>query len=390
MSWSHPGKTAAAGGVAALVAFAAAGGPPAALHFTNAPVQVQAGQCSPPLTVELLDNGGATAIAPADTAVDLTQPDSALLFTSASCTGIMNQATIAAGTSTVSFAVYGTRAGSYPAIASSPGLAGATQDVTIRPAPPVQAEFVTPPLSLDPNTCSPALTVRLEDQYFNASPTGAPLSLSIAVAPSTTAKAYSDPACQTEIQALVFSASSSLASFYLKDPLPEAFNVGVSNGSIVAGQSELIRPGELPLQLELAGEDVFLGSELKLRAVISYPGPGTAGNVALMLGVEGATRVQPIPFNLLTIGSGSSAQLQEPLIVNVTAGQDVVAHGRVVLYPYATQVGPEVTVTRTAGHMIEDLGGGCACTTAGGANAVLAAVALALLRGSRRRSPCSR
>jgi MYXO-CTERM domain-containing protein len=53
------------------------------------------------------------------------------------------------------------------------------------------------------------------------------------------------------------------------------------------------------------------------------------------------------------------------------------------------KVGPEVTITRTVGPMVADLGGGCGCASAGGAD-LAAALALVLLRGSRRRSPGSR
>lgn len=388
MSWSNPGKAAAAGGVAALVAFAAAGGPPAALRFTNAPVQVQAGFCSPPLTVELADDAGTTAIAPADTPVGLAETDlsGAVLF----CGSNLGSATIDAGTSAVSFDVWSTRAGRYPMAATSPGLAAAAQDVEILPGPPAQAAFVTSAFGVDVGACSPERVVQLEDSYGNPSPATAPISLNISATPSTTVKAYSDPACQTEIQALAFPASASRASFYFKDPLAELFNLRVSDGSISGAQSGYIRPGNLLLQLELAGAEVSKGAELELRAVVSYPDPGVAQFVTLKLAVEGAARAQPIdPLTPITIGSGLSAQLAEPLIVTAMPGEDVVVRGRTVLFD-GTQVGPEVTVTRPVVPMTQDLGGGCGCASAGGADLALAAVALALLRGSRRRSLCSR
>jgi len=373
----------------ALVAFAAAGGPPAKLAFTTAPVQVQAGTCSPRLTVQLQDDGGTPVAAAANLAVDLS---GAPAFETACPGPPVAQVTIDAGTAATSFQVIGTTAGRFPVTASATGLAGATQDVEILPGAPGKIVMLDGPSPLNTGECA-TTRFQLQDVYGNASPPPPPGMSVGASSPDPDVRLFADRACSMpyQDQLVVAPASTGELSFLSTAPATFDLHVDVAGGlGLPSGtQTWTTSPVSADLELRLVEGEDTTGSRLGVQALAANTGPRPLSGPRLFLRTGGLELSDAGPYPIELAAAGASSEVDVSGTITGRLGSDVVVRGHLETSG-GVALGPEVMVSRPVARMVADLGG-CGCGSAGGADLAIAAAALALglLRGSRRRSPGS-
>ncbi|HYQ81556.1 MAG TPA: hypothetical protein VEP68_08645, partial [Anaeromyxobacteraceae bacterium] len=156
--------------------FAVLPSPAAALRFVTPPRTSQAGACSgagQPVTVEILDAFGAPTQAEADMALAVAGAPAAgfEVFADPAC-ATPAAPLVAAGASTATVYLRGTRSGTVSLTASAPSLAPASQAATVLPGPPAAAVFTTTPQTVNAGACSQAVTVEIQDAFGNPSPPG--------------------------------------------------------------------------------------------------------------------------------------------------------------------------------------------------------------------------
>jgi len=106
---------------------------PVALRFMSLPQSVGVGACSAATMVGVVDAAGNRTTVSAATPVDVTPPGGVTLYADAACTlQSAGRFTIPAGGTTTSFYFRAPNVGTYTLIATSSGLASASQDETVR------------------------------------------------------------------------------------------------------------------------------------------------------------------------------------------------------------------------------------------------------------------
>jgi len=151
-------------------------GPASKLAFTTSPQTLTAGVVSATLTVQLLDLYGNAANAKAALTVQLSSNSKGGLFLKGSKR--ITRITIAAGSSSASFTYKDTKAG-LPTLTAISRPFQASQQVTVKAAPPSKLGFTTLSQTLKAGVVSPAITVQLQDQYGNAVDAGAALTANL-------------------------------------------------------------------------------------------------------------------------------------------------------------------------------------------------------------------
>ena len=144
-------------------------GVPAALAFTTASYSVQAGACSPLITVRVQDGLGQPALVNASVVVSLTGSSvGTTFFSDAACANPITEASITAGTLSASFYLRATAVGPLTVTALALGLTSAVQSHTILSNGATSLAFSTPALTLTQAACSTAVTLELRDALGNA------------------------------------------------------------------------------------------------------------------------------------------------------------------------------------------------------------------------------
>ncbi|HYV47866.1 MAG TPA: PKD domain-containing protein, partial [Myxococcaceae bacterium] len=197
-------------------------GAPLKLAFATPPRTAGAGLCSPGLTVESrdsLDNASPVASA---VPVNLSSTSTTVAFFSDSaCTApVSGMVALAGGASAVTFYFRDSTTGPQTVTAAATGFTSASQVETVAAGgAPIKLAFITPPLTLDANACSPAVMVDTQDQNGVTAPVTAALG-NVAVAltsASSTLSFYSDPACTLRFTGLTIAVGQFRAKMYLKD-----------------------------------------------------------------------------------------------------------------------------------------------------------------------------
>jgi len=193
-------------------------GPDAALVFTTAPVTLSAGTCSPAaIQVQRQDAlGNPTTTGSITVALSASPSTGFGFYTAAGCGTSTTSLPINAGSSSISFFIRGTTAGSVTLTASTAGLPNATQVATINAGSANTLVFVSPAQTVVHGRCSPAIVIQTQDGVGNAVAVAAstPLTLS---SPQGTMTFYSNPTCATPLASPAVAAGTNSFLFYFKD-----------------------------------------------------------------------------------------------------------------------------------------------------------------------------
>lgn len=145
-------------------------GPPSQLAFTTGLHTVQAGACSPAVTIEVRDASGNPVNPSTPIMVTLAGTPSAgfSLYTDAACTVPLTGMLPLQGSPSATFRFRGQRVPTQRIDASAMPLAGAGQTHTVTFAPANRLAISTPSYNVTAGTCSPSVHVDVLDQFGNA------------------------------------------------------------------------------------------------------------------------------------------------------------------------------------------------------------------------------
>lgn len=290
-----------------------------ALAFTNPPLAVTAGACSPAATLQVRDSYGNDTTVAGSTAVGLSSsPPTLSWFSDSGCSTAAPSVTIAAGTGTQTAYFRATVAGSPTAIATSAPLNQATQLEQVNPAPATVLAFLTGPQTVTAGTCSGAATVQTRDVHGNASSVGTNTSVALGAATMTF---YADAACSSPLGSVTVLAGANTATFYFKDDVAGGRAISATSaGFSPANQTETVRPASPAKVVFTTTAQTLLASACSAAATVetrdALENPTTAGAaVALSVGATPADAAVSFysdaacatPASGLTIPAGSSA-----------------------------------------------------------------------------------
>jgi hypothetical protein len=206
-----------------------AAGVPVGLAFTNNPHSVQAGACSPAVTIQARDGLGMPVLFTANTMVSLASSSvGTTYFSDAACTSSLTSVAIAAGGLSGGFFFRATTAGPLTLTALAPGLTSASQQHTVLPNGAATLAFSTPALTLIQGACSPVVTVELRDSLGNAVLAPSQVDVGLSSAPAGGVAFFSDPACAVPAPSAAIAAGSATVNRYLN---------GLQLGSVTIGAS---------------------------------------------------------------------------------------------------------------------------------------------------------
>ncbi len=225
--------------------------PGTALRFSTPPRAVAAGDCSPAVTVEILDALGQTTVAAAPTLVSLapSQPVGFGLFSDGACTAPLSSPTVAAGDASATVYFRATHVGPVTLFVSTPGLTGASQQESVVAAPAVRLVFQTAPQNVAAGACSQPATVQAEDTWANPSPASVSGTVGLA-AVGTAFGFFSDATCASSASSVPLAQGQAKATFYFSSTRAQLADVSASLGSLTpATQTERIDPAGPATQL---------------------------------------------------------------------------------------------------------------------------------------------
>ena len=191
-------------------------GVPAALAFTSAAQDLQAGDCSGALTVQVQDGAGRPALVPSGATVNLAGSLSGVTFYSdAACAQDVTAVAIPAGGLAASFHFRSTASGTLRITALSLGLTSAEQDQVVRPNAASSLAFTTAARTFAVGACSQVVTLALQDALGNPVPAPAQVTASLAVSPLGALSFFSDPGCTAAAPQATFAPGVSTVDRYL-------------------------------------------------------------------------------------------------------------------------------------------------------------------------------
>jgi len=215
--------------------------PPSVIIFFSSPQTKLAGACSSSVTLEVRDAFGNDATVAADTTVALTSDSGTMTFHSTGLCGAppITSVVILAGSNAVGFYFKDTKAGTPTITAASGSMTSGMQTETIRPLPPSQLAFATPPRTVAAGACSASLQVESRDTFGNASIVAANTVVSLSTTATTTGAFYADTACSlAPVSSVTIPINGNSATFYYRDsrsgsPTVTASNLGLTSANQV-------------------------------------------------------------------------------------------------------------------------------------------------------------
>ena len=220
--------------------------PPSRLVFTTPPQTLVAGDCSAQVALELRDAFDNPAPPAAPLPVQLTATPAAGFgfFDATGCASSSSTVTIAAGSTTASFALRGTLAGTVQITASASGLTAASQNEVILPGGAGQLVYTTASQSVPADSCSGAVGLQVQDVAGNPAPVSADTLVSLVATPAGGFSLYSDAACSVSASGLTIATGSSTGAFFFKGTAAGAVDVAASSAGLPdAHQLETILHG---------------------------------------------------------------------------------------------------------------------------------------------------
>lgn len=259
-------------------------GGPTSLEIGSPPQALQAGACSAPLTIRLVDGLGNAIAGGVAVDVGLTASPSGgfAFYADAGCSSAITATTIAGGASEVSVYFAGTVEASVTVTVSSNGLNPNSQVQTITAGPPSSLRVVTPPQTLTAGACSNGVGVEVRDGNGNATPLATTLTVDLSAAPPAQFSFYSDPGCTASVTSVEVLAGTSSTSFYFRGRRAGPVDVTVSAIGVSADvQTETIQPAPASaLSFVTPGQNVLAGV---CSNVVAAEARDSFGNVATVL-----------------------------------------------------------------------------------------------------------
>jgi len=220
---------------------------PTQLAFLTQPGQTGTGVCSPKVTVELEDAGGATAMAPAPVALTLTGPDA--FFSAADCTGPIIDPNggliIPRGGSNAIFYFLHPHVGPLPLTVSGDPYAAVTQSWTVVAAPGVAMGLTflgIGSVSIKQSACSEALSYVFHD--INGALVTAPRALTVIYSPADYVEFYSDASCRSRrLLSADLPAGSSGSQVYVRAGLIGAYTVRAASPGLEPSTVQVLISG---------------------------------------------------------------------------------------------------------------------------------------------------
>jgi len=261
-------------------------GPPASLSFTSAPKNQLAGACSSNVVVQTRDTFGNDAYVASPLTVTLSSSSPTMTFHATGlCGAPITTVTIPTGNYLAGFNFKDTTAGTPTITATSGALTSGMQTHTIRPGPPSQLAFATPPRTVIAGSCSAQLQVESRDQFGNASNVAGNTVVTLSTTAGATGSFYTDPGCSlSAVTQVTIAASSSSATFYYRDtrsgaPTVTASNIGLTSPTQVVTVSPGL-PNKLvftsPVQSLVVGACSAIAT-IQVQDALSNASPVTAG-----------------------------------------------------------------------------------------------------------------
>ncbi len=202
-------------------------GPPVSIVFTSAPQTVGVDACSSAATIEVRDAFGNASPLPsaAPTALSANPAAGFTFFSDPSCTTMIGGVAIPAMSATASFFFRSSALGTVMVTASPMGLMPASQSETIVAGAPSRLAFTTPARSTVAATCSPAVTVTVQDASGNPSPGASSVNVALAAG---TLSLFSDAACTMAVTGVTIPMGQSSGTFHYRSNTAGAYPVTAS------------------------------------------------------------------------------------------------------------------------------------------------------------------
>jgi hypothetical protein len=270
-----------------------------ALAFTSPSRTAVSGRCSPQLSFELRDDGGATQSAPFDVSVQLTGPSGVSFFSDDLCGVAATQLTVPKGQSGGTFRFVAGMAGNFDVMLSSPPLGPAVQTQMVVASGMDSLVFTT---LMQPDalagTCLGPFTVTLQD------PAGAPdvidggVALSAMSVPSGL-DVFSDARCTMSALPFIPNGSAS-ATFYARAVTGGTYTLNVI-GTTGSGAQQAVNV----VSLVRSGTCDMADMQLNVTCVIDPPVLDTRRTLLLYQATGDQTLVERVETTCLLLDSAT-------------------------------------------------------------------------------------
>lgn len=211
-------------------------GSPYKIKVTGA-TSVLSGVCSGALTIQLQDSGNNPATAIVNTPITISGLGGGFLYSSASCGGSAQGATLTfqSGTSTKTLYFKDNKSEAAAITATDPSHVLTTGTLTMNVAPSKIALSVSSPTVIA-GQCSAAITITPEGEDGTAGPTFSPASVNLTGILGSSAALYGDAGCtqslvSTAITLPISQSSNYSTNVYVKDNKAETLSLGISDNS---------------------------------------------------------------------------------------------------------------------------------------------------------------
>jgi hypothetical protein len=215
----------------------------AGLHFSSTAVTAVAGDCSPPLTVELTDANGARTAA-ADTTVLALSGSLAgtAFFVDSACTVAASALAFEPGDEVVTFYFRAAQYGSLDVTATTTSLGVATQTEAVS-AQPKALKVTSAPQVLSAGQCSAVIDVEVDDAAGMPSAASQPRVIDLK-SDSASLSWFSDAACTSAVGQVVLAPGSSAVHLYARDTHAGVSMLAASSAGLDSGTQPLtLNPG---------------------------------------------------------------------------------------------------------------------------------------------------
>jgi hypothetical protein len=199
---------------------------PTQLAFATAPLTVEAGKCSPGVILETrAADGRAAPVATATTVLLTTKHKDFDFYSDPLCQNMVTQVTVPSGGSRATFYFQSPTVRVNQVDAAATGLGIASQDETIRPAPPSAVVFVTLAQTVQAGACSGLVSLEARDPYGNTSSFSTATAAALSVSPAGGLTFFSDAGCTNAITSTTFASGATRANFYFRGRTGITFTV---------------------------------------------------------------------------------------------------------------------------------------------------------------------
>jgi hypothetical protein len=270
-----------------------------ALAFTSPSRTAVSQRCSPQLSFELRDDGGATQSAPFDVSVQLTGPSGVSFYSDDICANAVSQLTVPRGQSGGTFRFISGMTGNFDVMLSSPPLDPAVQTQMVVASGMDSLAFTT---LMQPDalagTCLGPFTVTLQD------PSGAPDvidggMLLVGMSVPSGLDLFSDMRCTMPVAPFIPNGSAS-ATFYARAVTGGTYTLNVI-GSNVGGAQQTVNV----VPLVRTGTCDMADMQLNVQCVIDPPVLDTRRTLLLYQATGDQTLVERVETTCLLLDSAT-------------------------------------------------------------------------------------